>query len=100
MKGKSDSIYWFRVVLLSFVVVCCAAVGAWSQVVLRVGPGQQYATIQSAVDAARTGDAILVYPSTYKESVSVNKNGSDPTLHCSTPMVFIYLFGTINVQYD
>ena len=24
----------------------------------------------------------------------------DPTLHCSTPMVFIYLFGTINVQYD
>ena len=75
MRGKSDSIYWFRVVLLSFAVVCCAAVGAWSQVVLRVGPGQQYATIQSAVDAARTGDAILVYPSTYKESVNVNKNG-------------------------
>jgi len=40
-----------------------------------VGPGQQYTTIQSAVDAARTGDAILVYPSTYEESVSVNKNG-------------------------
>ncbi len=75
MKGKNDSIYWFRVVLLSFTVVCCAAVGAWPQAVLRVGPGQQYMTIQSAVDAARTGDAILVYPSTYEESVSVKKNG-------------------------
>jgi parallel beta-helix repeat protein len=40
-----------------------------------VGPGQTYATIQAAVDAARPGDGILVYPSTYMESVSVTKGG-------------------------
>jgi parallel beta-helix repeat protein len=51
------------------------AVGAWAGNVLKVGPDQPYATIQSAVDAVQTGDAILVYPSTYEESVSVTKNG-------------------------
>jgi len=49
-------------------------VGAERTNVLRVGPGQKYATIQVAVDAARRGSTILVYPGTYPESVSVTKN--------------------------
>jgi parallel beta-helix repeat protein len=42
--------------------------------VLTVGLGQQYATIQAAVDAARPGSRILVYPGVYDEAVSVSKN--------------------------
>jgi parallel beta-helix repeat protein len=42
--------------------------------VLRVGPGQEYESIQAAVDAARQGSRILVYPATYFEAVSVAKN--------------------------
>jgi hypothetical protein len=41
---------------------------------LTVGPGQQYATIQAAVDAARQGSRILVYPGNYNEDVSVTTN--------------------------
>jgi parallel beta-helix repeat protein len=42
--------------------------------ILLVGPGQEYATIQAAVDAAKQGGKILVFPGTYAESVSVTKN--------------------------
>ncbi len=42
--------------------------------VLRVGPGQPFAKIQDAVNTARSGDTILVYPASYSESVSVTKN--------------------------
>lgn len=38
---------------------------------LTVGPGQEYETIQAAVDDARQGDTILVYPGFYEESVLV-----------------------------
>jgi len=38
---------------------------------LTVGPGQEYETIQSAVDDARQGDTILVYEGFYEESVLV-----------------------------
>jgi hypothetical protein len=41
---------------------------------LRVGPGQEYETIQAAVDAAKQGSTILVFPGTYTESVSITKN--------------------------
>jgi len=36
---------------------------------LTVGSGKQYATIQSAVTAAKDGDYVIVYPGTYNESV-------------------------------
>lgn len=41
---------------------------------LRVGPGQEYATIQAAVDAAKKGNRILVYPDRYFEDVIVAKD--------------------------
>ncbi|MFN8456770.1 MAG: IPT/TIG domain-containing protein [Anaerolineae bacterium] len=39
-----------------------------------VGPGQAYATIQAALDAANAGDLILVHPGTYFESIIIDKN--------------------------
>lgn len=41
---------------------------------LSVGEGQDYATIQAAIDAASAGDKIMVGPGTYTESVVVNKD--------------------------
>lgn len=39
--------------------------------VLRVGPGEQYGTIQAAVDAAKQGSTIQVFPGVYNEEVSI-----------------------------
>ncbi len=41
---------------------------------LHVGPDQPYATIQSAVDAAESGDVIVVHPGIYIETVDVTKS--------------------------
>ena len=38
-----------------------------------MGPTQKYKTIQSALDAAKNGDTILVAPGIYQESLTVNK---------------------------
>ena len=40
---------------------------------LHVGPGQTYATIQSAIDASFFGDEILVHDGLYQENVVVDK---------------------------
>ena len=44
-----------------------------NQHVLVVAPNGQYTTIQSAIDAASTGDLILITPGTYHESVDIDK---------------------------
>ena len=65
-------------VKIASLVTVAAAIGLSAPAeklnVLRVGPGQAFSKIQDAVDAARPGDTVLVYPSTYRESVSVTKN--------------------------
>ena len=43
--------------------------------VLDVGVGARYATIQSAVDAARPGDVVLVGDGQYAESVNLSRMG-------------------------
>jgi parallel beta-helix repeat protein len=45
--------------------------------VIQGDPTAKYQTIQSAVNAAVAGDEILVFPGTYKESVTVNKDNID-----------------------
>ncbi len=90
MREEGGSVRWVPRVLIAIPLVLCAAVGAWSQTVLRVGPGQPYTTIQSAVDAARSGDGILVYPSTYSESVSVTRSGISIVAHGSGVIVTPY----------
>lgn len=49
---------------------------------LRVGQGEQFTTIQEAVNAAKIGDTIIVLPGTYNENVTINKmltlKGTDP----------------------
>ncbi|MGY1729252.1 NosD domain-containing protein [Geodermatophilus sp. SYSU D01062] len=42
---------------------------------LKVGPGEQYATIQAAVDEARSGDTIKIAPGDYHEAVCVQGKG-------------------------
>jgi hypothetical protein len=42
--------------------------------VLTVGPDEQYATIQEAVNDASQGSTILVYPGIYNEEVVIDKN--------------------------
>lgn len=60
--------------VVSATAVACAepSVSAATPAVRTVHPGQ---SIQAAVDAARTGDTIVVEPGTYHESVLIKKQG-------------------------
>lgn len=55
-------------VLFTLLILCSTA----SAATLNVGPTCKYKTIQSAVNAAKTGDTIQVASGTYKETVTVN----------------------------
>ena len=67
------------VVLMTLALVAPASADREGNI-LRVGPGQEYETIQSAVDAALPGSRIFVYsrsgedPEQYEESVEVATN--------------------------
>jgi|GEM_PF-2636680 len=69
MKIRTLSSLVVLVVALMVLTIPVSAAGKGNT--LRVGPGQEYATIQAAVDAAKQGSKILVYPDTYDEAVSI-----------------------------
>ncbi|MCX9082003.1 MAG: right-handed parallel beta-helix repeat-containing protein [Candidatus Methanoperedens sp.] len=62
-----------NIILLICLIVFTA--GSATASTLTVGKDQAYTTIQSAIDAAKTGDTILVNEGSYGENPVINKNG-------------------------
>jgi parallel beta helix pectate lyase-like protein len=60
---------------VALALVVAATAPAKSPRVLRVGKNGTYKTIQSAVNAAHSGDWILIAPGDYKERVLIRKSG-------------------------
>ncbi len=50
-----------------------AVISPVSAATLEVGPGKTYATINAAIGASNNGDTIIIYPGTYNENVTINK---------------------------
>jgi uncharacterized repeat protein (TIGR01451 family) len=68
---------WRVALLLGVTILFCAAFTASvvSAGYIYVGPGENYTTIQDAVNAAGSGDTIIVRDGTYTENVDVNVEG-------------------------
>ena len=64
-----------RTIAVLTVAVAFALTGSASAKVLRVGKSGNYKTIQSAVNAAKKGDWILIARGDYKEPVRITKGG-------------------------
>jgi len=62
-------------IFILFVMMLVVLIEGVSATTLTVGPGQQYSTIQSAVNDAQPGDTILVYSGTYREQVTSVRSG-------------------------
>ncbi len=74
-KRKTVTRFGLRVSILCLLIAAISVTSAAAMNVLRVGDGQDFATIQAAVDAVGPGDLVLVYPGFYLESVSVTGSG-------------------------
>ena len=74
MKRERRLVRGVQIAILTIASAWLAAVSAFAGNALEVGPGHTYATIQAAANAAQSGDAVLVYPGQYPESVTVRKN--------------------------
>ena len=59
-----------KALLIAGAALLLAANGAWART-LSVGPGAEFRTIQSAIDAAQSGDVITVAPGLYRESLVI-----------------------------
>ena len=80
MKTRKNILLAVTVIVISFSSNLYAAT-------IEVGSGKPYTTIQSAINAATTGDTILVYDGTYNETIIIGKklivksvNGSGSTI--------------------
>jgi parallel beta-helix repeat protein len=61
--------------ILISICVILLSIGFANAATLNVGQGQTYSTIQSAINAAKTGDVISVNEGTYSENIVVKMNG-------------------------
>lgn len=60
-------------VILSFLLLVIHAQSTTTTIIVAKSGGD-YTTIQAAVDAASAGDTILIYPGTYAETLTIQKN--------------------------
>jgi hypothetical protein len=71
MKRKKQR-KWKGVILSSLFFISCFSLNAAD---LHVGSGQTYSTVQDAVNAASSGDVIIIHAGTYREVVRIAKDG-------------------------
>ena len=61
--------------IIFFICLVLLITGSATAATLEVGQGKTYTTIQSAIDAAKTGDTVLVNEGIYSENPVINTNG-------------------------
>jgi parallel beta-helix repeat protein len=62
-----------KIILIVYLLILNAGIA--SAQTLKVGQGEAYSTIKSAIDAAKNGDTILVDEGTYNENLRIKTNG-------------------------
>ena len=61
--------------LIGVAIFCLSCGGISSAAQLQVGPGEQYTQLQEAVDAAQSGDRIIVKPGRYEADMPIYLKG-------------------------